>query len=95
MRINPVPNYNLYSKTNVHSSKVQYPAQSSFKGWKGAGVGAGIGAVWAGAILAMTAVGAPYLLPLIATDVAIGGIGTGAIAGHCMQKELKGDDKKK
>ena len=94
MKIYPVRNVSLPFQKSNHSLKVQQPIQPVFKGWKGAGAGAGAGALWAGAVLTMTAIGAPYLLPFIATEVAIGGIGNGALAGHCIENELK-DDKKK
>ena len=93
MKIYPVRNVSLAFQKSNFSSKVQ-PVQPAFKGLKGAGAGAGCGALWAGAVLTMTAIGAPYLLPFIATEAVVGGIGVGAFAGHCIENEIKNDKDK-
>ena len=94
MRIYPVRNVSLSSRKSNSLLKTQQSIQPTFKGWKGAGIGAGAGTLWAGAVLAMTAIGAPYLLPFIAADVVVGGVGVGTFAGHCLENQLK-DNKKK
>ena len=94
MKVSPV-NYQNYScfkrtlKQNNPQPPVEQPAKLSFKGGKGAAIGAGAGLLWSAAILGICAVAAPYVLPVIAADALIGGAGVGALAGHCMEKENK------
>ena len=77
-------------------TKVAEPIESpSFKGLKGAGIGAGAGLAWGGAIAGLIAIGAPYLLPIMAADVIAGGAIMGAITGHAMEEDLGSEDKDK
>ena len=94
MRISPVSSNFTVKRPVTNRHNIHNNNSVNFKGWKGAGIGLGAGTIWAGIIIGMTAVSAPYLLPFAGEALALGA-GTGAFAGHCMENELKGDDDKK
>ena len=84
-------NQHYQSKKLSNLNHQKHSFKPTFEGAKGAGIGAGVGLLWGGAIVAICAVGAPYLLPAIAADALIGGAGAGALAGHCIENDNKKD----
>ena len=98
MRVSSVQLYNMpknVSRIKKHNDIPQGVEQPSFKGFKGASVGGGLGAIWAGVLIAACAVTTPYMLPLAGKAMLLA-TGTGAFAGHTIEKELSDkDDKKK
>ena len=94
MRINPISSkVQCYKTSNAVKRNLREEKQpvnsNSFKGGKGAAIGAAAGLTWGAVVLGICAIGAPYLIPAIAGDVLIGGAGVGAFAGHKMEKDIK------